>query len=173
MSNYTKIVSIDITTRDCIVDVDSDNRIMSGERIVKDLPLSLIQIVDSPIEELKVLMDTHGLTDDQIVRCKDIRRKERNKVSVYALRKRKLDEVVELKNELRRSEMIGEAARAALEGKQVLRRQLLEETAEEVRRELLFYELDPRTHTMEVRAGVWCFVEVWSQRVFSYDDLQE
>ena len=108
------IVSNDMAARKCTVNVNSDNMIVSEERIIQDFPFSNIQVVSSSIEEFKVLLDTHELTADQVVRCKDVRRREKNKVAVQNFRKRKLNLVVELKEKIRRSEAVGEAVKAAL-----------------------------------------------------------
>ena len=150
-----------------------DNIVVLEERIFPEVSLTIGQVVYSPADELTSLMDTNGLTAGQVAYCKDFRRKERNKLSVRRLRKRKLDKVVELTEKLRQAVAVEVAMNALKEEKLEECRQLSKRTNEVIVQCLQRLQLDSRIYTMEVRDGCWRYIELWSQRVLTEDELQE
>lgn len=72
------------------------------ERKVRNygLPLSCSQIIDSSMEEFNDLLTRHTLTEEQTALCRDIRRRGKNKVAAQNCRKRKLNLISHLQDEV-------------------------------------------------------------------------
>ncbi|XP_076455961.1 endoplasmic reticulum membrane sensor NFE2L1-like isoform X2 [Babylonia areolata] len=65
-----------------------------------NLPFTFEQIVGSPVEEFNDLLTKTKLTEPQIALMRDIRRRGKNKVAAQNCRKRKLDVLVNLEDEM-------------------------------------------------------------------------
>jgi nuclear factor erythroid 2-related factor 1/3 len=65
-----------------------------------NIGLELSQVIDSSAEELSELIQACGLDKDQINVIKDIRRRGKNKVAAQICRKRKLDSIDSLKEDV-------------------------------------------------------------------------
>ncbi|XP_022333022.2 uncharacterized protein LOC111130344 isoform X2 [Crassostrea virginica] len=64
------------------------------------VPLSMEQIVDSPVEEFNEILTRHKLSESQLQLIRDIRRRGKNKVAAQNCRKRKMDVIVTLEDEM-------------------------------------------------------------------------
>lgn len=64
------------------------------------IPLTLDQIIDSPVEEFNEILQMHKLTDQQLQLIRDIRRRGKNKVAAQNCRKRKMDVIVNLEDSM-------------------------------------------------------------------------
>uniref|UniRef100_A0A8C6T5I4 Nuclear factor, erythroid 2-like 3 n=1 Tax=Neogobius melanostomus TaxID=47308 RepID=A0A8C6T5I4_9GOBI len=66
------------------------------------LPFSVLQIVNMPVEEFLDVLESHGFTPDQVTLLRDIRRRGKNKLAAQNCRKRKLDAITGLQEEVAR-----------------------------------------------------------------------
>lgn len=66
------------------------------------LPFSVLQIVNMPVEEFLDVLETHGFSADQVTLLRDIRRRGKNKLAAQNCRKRKLDAITGLQEEVAR-----------------------------------------------------------------------
>merc|ERR1711902_390361 len=75
---------------------------MGEERKVRQygLPITCSQIIDSSMEEFNELLTRHSMTEEQISLCRDIRRRGKNKVAAQNCRKRKLNLISHLEEEV-------------------------------------------------------------------------
>jgi len=64
------------------------------------LPITCSQIIDSSMEEFNELLTRHTMTEEQISLCRDIRRRGKNKVAAQNCRKRKLNLISHLQDEV-------------------------------------------------------------------------
>ncbi|KAK3105693.1 hypothetical protein FSP39_003608 [Pinctada imbricata] len=64
------------------------------------IPLTMDQIVESPVEEFNEILTRHKLTEPQLQLIRDIRRRGKNKVAAQNCRKRKLDVILNLEDEM-------------------------------------------------------------------------
>ncbi|XP_046570343.1 endoplasmic reticulum membrane sensor NFE2L1-like isoform X4 [Haliotis rubra] len=65
-----------------------------------NVPFTVEQIIESPVEEFNEMITKYKLTEPQIQLIRDIRRRGKNKVAAQNCRKRKLDVVVTLEDEM-------------------------------------------------------------------------
>lgn len=66
------------------------------------LPFSVLQIVNMPVEEFLEVLDSHGFSPEQVTLLRDIRRRGKNKLAAQNCRKRKLDAITGLQEEVER-----------------------------------------------------------------------
>lgn len=66
------------------------------------LPFSVLQIVNMPVEEFLEVLDGHGFSPEQVTLLRDIRRRGKNKLAAQNCRKRKLDAITGLQEEVAR-----------------------------------------------------------------------
>lgn len=66
------------------------------------LPFSVLQIVNMPVEEFLDVLDSHGFSPEQVTLLRDIRRRGKNKLAAQNCRKRKLDAITGLQEEVTR-----------------------------------------------------------------------
>ncbi|XP_072303881.1 nuclear factor erythroid 2-related factor 3 isoform X2 [Eucyclogobius newberryi] len=66
------------------------------------LPFSVLQIVNMPVEEFLEVLDSQGLSTEQVTLLRDIRRRGKNKLAAQNCRKRKLDAITGLQEEVAR-----------------------------------------------------------------------
>lgn len=66
------------------------------------IPFSVLQIVNMPVEEFLELLDGHGFSPEQVTLLRDIRRRGKNKLAAQNCRKRKLDAITGLQEEVDR-----------------------------------------------------------------------
>ncbi|XP_013866680.1 nuclear factor erythroid 2-related factor 3 isoform X2 [Austrofundulus limnaeus] len=66
------------------------------------IPFSVLQIVNMPVEEFMEILDGHGFTPAQVTLLRDIRRRGKNKLAAQNCRKRKLDAITGLQEEVER-----------------------------------------------------------------------
>lgn len=64
------------------------------------IPFSLEKIVNLPVDDFNELLTQFTLSDNQLALVRDIRRRGKNKVAAQNCRKRKLENIVHLENEL-------------------------------------------------------------------------
>lgn len=64
------------------------------------LPFMVIDIIDLPIDAFNELLTRHTLTEDQLMLCRDIRRRGKNKVAAQNCRKRKMDLISQLEDQV-------------------------------------------------------------------------
>uniref|UniRef100_A0A1A8LA97 Nuclear factor (Erythroid-derived 2)-like 3 n=1 Tax=Nothobranchius pienaari TaxID=704102 RepID=A0A1A8LA97_9TELE len=64
------------------------------------IPFSVLQIVNMPVEEFMEVLDSHGLSPEQVTLLRDIRRRGKNKLAAQNCRKRKLDAITGLQEEV-------------------------------------------------------------------------
>lgn len=66
------------------------------------IPFSVMQIVNMPVEEFLEVLEGHGFSTDQVTLLRDIRRRGKNKLAAQNCRKRKLDAITGLQEEVER-----------------------------------------------------------------------
>lgn len=66
------------------------------------IPFSVLQIVNMPVEEFLEVLDGHGFSTEQVTLLRDIRRRGKNKLAAQNCRKRKLDAITGLQEEVER-----------------------------------------------------------------------
>ncbi|KAK2830208.1 hypothetical protein Q5P01_018139 [Channa striata] len=66
------------------------------------IPFSVLQIVNMPVEEFLDVLDSHGFSSAQVALLRDIRRRGKNKLAAQNCRKRKLDAITGLQEEVER-----------------------------------------------------------------------
>ncbi|XP_035612321.1 endoplasmic reticulum membrane sensor NFE2L1-like [Oncorhynchus keta] len=66
------------------------------------VPFSAAEIVSMPVEEFLELLEVHGLSPTQVAFLRDIRRRGKNKLAAQNCRKRKLDAITGLQEEVER-----------------------------------------------------------------------
>ncbi|KAM6899252.1 nuclear factor erythroid 2-related factor 3 [Xenentodon cancila] len=66
------------------------------------IPFSAFQIVNMPVEEFMEVLDSHGFSPEQVTLLRDIRRRGKNKLAAQNCRKRKLDAITGLQEEVER-----------------------------------------------------------------------
>ncbi|XP_018413566.1 PREDICTED: nuclear factor erythroid 2-related factor 2 [Nanorana parkeri] len=65
-----------------------------------NVPFSIHKIVNLPVDDFNVLMSKHQFTDAQLALIRDIRRRGKNKVAAQNCRKRKMENIVDLEQDL-------------------------------------------------------------------------
>eukprot|EP00090_Calanus_glacialis_P025169 TRINITY_DN391_c0_g1_i1.p1 TRINITY_DN391_c0_g1~~TRINITY_DN391_c0_g1_i1.p1 ORF type:complete len:762 (-),score=234.44 TRINITY_DN391_c0_g1_i1:427-2712(-) len=65
-----------------------------------NLPFSVYDIINSPVDTFSEMLGRPGLTPDQSQICRDIRRRGKNKVAAQNCRKRKMDTIEELQSQV-------------------------------------------------------------------------
>jgi len=68
-----------------------------------NLPFAVGEIIDLPIDAFNELLTHHTLTEAQLNLCRDIRRRGKNKVAAQNCRKRKIDLISQLEEEVSRA----------------------------------------------------------------------
>lgn len=66
------------------------------------IPFSVLQIVNMPVEEFLEVLDGHGFSPEQVTLLRDIRRRGKNKLAAQNCRKRKLDAITGLQEQVER-----------------------------------------------------------------------
>lgn len=66
------------------------------------IPFSVLQIVNMPVEEFLEVLEGHGFSPEQVTLLRDIRRRGKNKLAAQNCRKRKLDAITGLQEEVER-----------------------------------------------------------------------
>ncbi|XP_061669897.1 nuclear factor erythroid 2-related factor 3 isoform X1 [Syngnathoides biaculeatus] len=66
------------------------------------IPFSVLHIVNMPVEEFLEIVDGHGFSPEQVTLLRDIRRRGKNKLAAQNCRKRKLDAISGLQEEVDR-----------------------------------------------------------------------
>lgn len=64
------------------------------------IPFSAFQIVNMPVEEFMEVLDSHGFSPEQVTLLRDIRRRGKNKLAAQNCRKRKIDAITGLQEEV-------------------------------------------------------------------------
>ncbi|XP_063308433.1 nuclear factor erythroid 2-related factor 3 [Pelobates fuscus] len=79
-----------------------DKNISRDQRRAKSLriPFSVDEIVSMPVEMFNNMLSKHFLTDSQVSAIRDIRRRGKNKVAAQNCRKRKLDVILNLEDDV-------------------------------------------------------------------------
>jgi len=80
----------------------ASQRLSRDERKAKKLglPFLVADIIDLPIDAFNELLTRHTMTEDQLMLCRDIRRRGKNKVAAQNCRKRKMDLISELEEQV-------------------------------------------------------------------------
>ncbi|VDH89999.1 nuclear factor erythroid 2-related factor 1/3 [Mytilus galloprovincialis] len=65
-----------------------------------NIPLTLDQVIESPVEEFNEILQMHKFSDQQLQLIRDIRRRGKNKVAAQNCRKRKMDVIVDLEDNM-------------------------------------------------------------------------
>ena len=146
---------------------------LDNKVIFRDVPLTVGQVVNSSVDDLSYLMSTNNLTASQILRCKLLRRRGQNKLAARRVRRRHLDEMIELTERLRQSLAAGVALNLLHEEKLNEYREIYREIDDRSGEILHKLQLDPRIYGIEVIDGRWQCIELWSQREVTEDELQE
>jgi len=126
-------------------------RISKDEKIAREagINFSIDQIVGLPMDEFNDLLSRHELSEEQLNICRDIRRRGKNKVAAQNCRRRKIDQVEDLKQRCEESRQRGiEYAylheRTVRENREAARQ--MDARVDEILRQC---NLDPRTHTIK------------------------
>merc|ERR1719186_536836 len=77
-------------------------RMSRDERLLmmKKIPLTVSEIIDSPMEQFNDLLSSKTDREEQIHICRDIRRRGKNKIAAQNCRKRKISQIRCLESEL-------------------------------------------------------------------------
>lgn len=77
-------------------------RLCRDQRIAQsmDIPFTVNEIIQTPMEEFNDLLSRHQLSEEQINLCRDIRRRGKNKIAAQNCRKRKLEQICLLETDL-------------------------------------------------------------------------
>merc|ERR1719412_3148662 len=67
------------------------------------LPFLVADMIDLPIDAFNELLTRHTLTEDQLMLCRDIRRRGKNKVAAQNCRKRKMDLISQLEEQVNKA----------------------------------------------------------------------
>ncbi|KAM9418580.1 endoplasmic reticulum membrane sensor NFE2L1-like isoform 1-T1 [Salvelinus alpinus] len=84
---------------------DDEDRELSRDELrtrALHVPFSAAEIVSMPVEEFLELLEGHGLSPAQVAFLRDIRRRGKNKLAAQNCRKRKLDAITGLQEEVER-----------------------------------------------------------------------
>ncbi|XP_029938151.1 nuclear factor erythroid 2-related factor 3 [Salarias fasciatus] len=89
---------------------DDDGALLEEREMSRDemraramcIPFSVLQIVNMPVEEFLEVLDGHGFSQEQVTLLRDIRRRGKNKLAAQNCRKRKLDAITGLQEEVER-----------------------------------------------------------------------
>ncbi|KAM6958890.1 nuclear factor erythroid 2-related factor 3 [Aplochiton taeniatus] len=84
---------------------DSDERELSRDELrarAMCIPFSAPEIVNMPVEEFLEVLEGHSLSPSQVTLLRDIRRRGKNKLAAQNCRKRKLDAITGLQEEVER-----------------------------------------------------------------------
>lgn len=89
---------------------DDDGTLLEEREMSRDemraramcIPFSVLQIVNMPVEEFLEVLDGHGFSPEQVTLLRDIRRRGKNKLAAQNCRKRKLDAITGLQEEVER-----------------------------------------------------------------------
>ena len=78
------------------------NHVSRDERKARELnlPFAVSEIVDLPINGFNEMLSRYTLNESQLMLCRDIRRHGKNKVAAQNCRKRKMDHISHLKEEV-------------------------------------------------------------------------
>ena len=136
---------------------------MPGRRkiVTEDLPYSVDEIISSTTQNFGIMRDS--LTVEQFERVKLIRLRGRNLISTTNSRKRKSDEVDELRVRLDNARKFGEEMIRKGARMTAMRDEVSEKLNREVHQFLVRRDLDPQTHTVQFDGnGVAEIVEVWN-----------
>merc|ERR1712004_616897 len=68
-----------------------------------NLPFSTWEVINSPVDTFSEMLARPGLTSEQVKLCRDIRRRGKNKVAAQNCRKRKIDLISQLEEEVTRA----------------------------------------------------------------------
>lgn len=81
---------------------DTDRNLSRDERRAKalDIPFSVDDIVRMPVDSFNTMLSRYYLTDLQVSLIRDIRRRGKNKVAAQNCRKRKLDTILSLEDDV-------------------------------------------------------------------------
>lgn len=120
------------------------------------IPFSARQIVDMPVEEFLEALEGGGLTPQQVALLRDIRRRGKNKLAAQNCRRRKMDAIARLQEEVselhalrhslrQESKRVAKSADAARQQVEQLSRLLLAGARDEAGR-----PLDPEAFALEV-----------------------
>ena len=66
------------------------------------IPFTALQIVNMPVDEFLEVLEAHGFSGEQVTLLRDIRRRGKNKLAAQNCRKRKLDAITGLQEEVAR-----------------------------------------------------------------------
>merc|ERR1719245_1283053 len=124
-----------------------------------NLPFSVYDIINSPVDTFSEMLGRPGLTPEQSQICRDIRRRGKNKVAAQNCRKRKMDTIEELQHQVdevrrRREKLL--RAREELEAERARwssKLSYLEETVlHGIGKELGMFTLEVRDNSVVVRS---------------------
>jgi len=109
-------------------DEERDDGSVSGamsrdEKLVQEMniPCSVEEIISKPMEEFNDLLSRHSVSEEVINVCRDIRRRGKNKIAAQNCRKRKVEQIYSLEEELSFARM--KKKRILSERAELLRRQ--------------------------------------------------
>ena len=93
-----------------------DDRILASLGI----PFNAVTIINCSMEEFNSILVNSGLREDQVNTCRDMRRRGKNKIAAQNCRKRKVDQISSLAEEVevvreRKVRLLGERARLSRE----------------------------------------------------------
>jgi len=90
-------ISTDDEKEDSLLGVSRD------EKLVQDLniPCSVDEIIHKPMEEFNDILSKHSVSEEVINICRDIRRRGKNKIAAQNCRKRKVEQIYSLEEDLK------------------------------------------------------------------------
>lgn len=89
-------ISTDDEKEDSLLGISRD------EKLVQDLniPCSVDEIIHKPMEEFNDILSKHSVSEEVINICRDIRRRGKNKIAAQNCRKRKVEQIYSLEEDL-------------------------------------------------------------------------
>lgn len=103
-ANAARQISFDLVsvTSETSSLTEEERSLSRDEKKAKDLqlPISVCEIINMPIDEFNECLSKYELNEQQLTLVKDIRRRGKNKVAAQNCRKRKINQILGLQNEV-------------------------------------------------------------------------
>lgn len=95
--------------------------------LIAQVPIAVVDIINLPMDEFNERLSKYDLSETQLSLIRDIRRRGKNKVAAQNCRKRKLDQILSLADEVeevrkRKERLLKEQESAVAERKRIMKK---------------------------------------------------